>query len=78
MMAVFLAMTAIRLPSYAVVGLLTAERLLSGVMLLPAAVLGALAGQALHGRIPDAAFRRAVAVGLVLLGVVLLRRSASL
>ena len=78
MMAVFLAMTAVRLPSYGMVGLLTAERLLSGVMLLPAALLGAVAGQLFHGRIPERSFRRAVALGLLFLGLVLLRRSASL
>jgi uncharacterized membrane protein YfcA len=78
MMAVFLAMTAVRLPSYAALGLLTTERVISGVALLPAAVLGAVAGQALHGRIPEAGFRRAVALGLLVLGLLLLRRSASL
>jgi uncharacterized membrane protein YfcA len=75
MMAVFLAMTAVRVPAYVVVGLLTGPRLLSGLMLLPAAVLGAVAGQHLHVRIPEGAFRRAVALGLLALGVLLLRRS---
>lgn len=78
MMAVFLAMTLVRLPSYGLAGLLTTERVLSGVILLPAALLGAVVGQALHGRIPEKSFRRAVALGLLLLGLVLLRRSASL
>jgi uncharacterized membrane protein YfcA len=47
-------------------------------MLLPAGLIGALLGQALHGRIPEAGFRRAVALGLLLLGLLLLRRSATL
>ena len=75
MMAVFLAMTVVRVPTYALVGLFSAPRLVSGLMLLPAAILGAVAGQHLHVRIPDRAFRRGVALGLLALGVVLLRRS---
>jgi uncharacterized membrane protein YfcA len=75
MMAVFLAMTAVRVPTYVLMGLFTGQRLVSGLMLLPAAIVGAVAGQHLHVRIPERAFRRAVALGLLALGGLLLRRS---
>ena len=77
-MAVFLAMTAIRVPVYIVFGLLTWSRLLSGLMLLPAALLGAVVGQRLHVGVRDSTFRRVVALGLLVLGVLLIRRSAQL
>ena len=78
MMAVFLAMTAVRFPMYIALGLLTWNRLLSGLLLLPAALLGAVAGQRLHVGIRESTFRRAVAVGLLVLGLLLVRRSAQI
>ncbi len=78
MMAVFLAMTLVRFPAYVLLGLLTWSRLVSGLMLLPAALLGALAGQRLHVGIRDSTFRRIVALGLLVLGVLLVRRSTQI
>lgn len=72
LMAVFLLMTLIRVPSYAGMGLITAERLWSGVVMLPAVVLGAWLGNRLHLRISETSFRRVVALALALLGLLLL------
>lgn len=74
LMAVFLAMTSLRVPMYAALGLFTSARLLSAVLLLPASVLGAVAGHALHVRSGEGVFRRAVAAGLLGLGIILLQR----
>ena len=46
LMAIFLLQTCLRVPAYAVGGLLTAPRLWSGLMLMPAALLGTWAGPA--------------------------------
>jgi len=72
LMAIFLFMTVVRLPSYAGLGLITGERLWSGVMVLPAVVLGAWLGHRLQLRIDERTFRRLVSVALVVLGAVLL------
>lgn len=72
LMAIFLLMTLIRVPSYAGMGLVTAERLWSGLMVAPAVVAGAWLGNSCHVRIDEVWFRRLVAAALVLLGVLLL------
>lgn len=72
LMALFLVMTAVRVPSYAVVGLITWPRLVSGLLVLPAAVLGAAVGQRIHLELEEATFKRVVSVALVLIGVLLL------
>ncbi len=74
LMAIFLAMTLIRVPSYAAVGLLTAPRLASGLALLPAVLLGAWAGQRIHLELDDATFRRLVSAALAAVGLVLVAR----
>jgi len=71
LMAIFLAMTAIRVPSYAGMGLITAERLWSGAAVLPAVLFGAWIGHHLHLGVAEPTFRRLVAVALVVLGVLL-------
>lgn len=72
LMAIFLLMTLIRVPSYAGMGLITPERLWSSLMVLPAVLVGAWLGNSLHLRIDESAFRRLVAGALVVLGVLLL------
>ena len=72
LMAIFLLMTLVRVPSYAGTGLITAERLWSSLMVLPAVIAGAWLGNSLHLRIEDTTFRRLVAGALVLLGALLL------
>jgi uncharacterized membrane protein YfcA len=71
LMAIFLAMTAIRVPSYAGMGLITAERLWSGAVVLPAVLIGAWIGHHLHLSVAESTFRRLVAAALVVLGVLL-------
>jgi uncharacterized protein len=75
LMAIFLLMTVVRVPSYAVFGLITAPRIWSSLALVPAAMLGAFVGDRIHVRIDEAAFRRLVSVALVVIGIMLLVRS---
>lgn len=75
LMAIFLLMTAFRLPSYAAFGLITAPRVWSSLALVPAAMLGALVGDRIHLRIDEATFRRLVSVALIVIGATLLARS---
>ncbi len=72
LMAVFLLMTTVRVPSYAVFGLITAPRMWSALAVLPAVILGALIGNSIHLRIGEATFRRLVSAALVVIGVLLL------
>jgi len=74
LMAVFLLITLVRLPSYAVGGLITVDRLVGAAMVFPAVLLGALLGNRIHLQIRELTFQRLVAVGLLALGVLLLAR----
>jgi uncharacterized membrane protein YfcA len=74
LMALFLLMTLVRVPAYAIAGLITAPRLWSGLAVLPAVALGTWAGHRIHVDLSEDTFRRAVAVALLVLGVVLLIR----
>lgn len=75
LMAVFLLVTAVRLPSYWAAGLLTGERLLSAAVVLPGVLLGGWIGHRTHLEMDETAFRRAVSVALAVIGVVLLARA---
>jgi uncharacterized protein len=72
LMAIFLLMTLIRVPSYAGMGLITPERLWSSLMVMPAVIAGAWLGNSLHLRIEESTFKRLVAGALVVLGALLL------
>jgi uncharacterized membrane protein YfcA len=72
LMAIFLLMTLVRVPSYAGMGLITAERLWSSLVVLPAVLAGAWLGNRLHLRIEEETFRRLVAGALVILGALLI------
>lgn len=72
LMAIFLLMTAVRLPSYAGAGLITSERLWSGLVVLPAVLAGAWLGHRLHLKIAESTFRRVVSLALAALGGLLL------
>ena len=74
LMAVFLLITLVRLPSYGVGGLITVDRLVGAALVFPAALLGALLGNWIHLEIRELTFQRLVAVGLLVLGVLLLVR----
>jgi uncharacterized membrane protein YfcA len=72
LMAIFLLMTTVRVPSYAVFGLITAPRLWSALAVMPAVILGALLGNSIHLRIEENTFRRLVSAALLIIGLLLL------
>ena len=75
LMTIFLLMTIVRVPSYAVGGLITAPRLWSTLAILPAALFGAWLGHRLHIKISEKTFRLMVSILLVVLGAILLIKS---
>jgi uncharacterized membrane protein YfcA len=72
LMAVFLVITAIRLPCYLVWDLVTLPRLYSAAAVLPAVLLGAFLGHRVHLGLSEATFRRMVGAALLVLGLLLL------
>ncbi len=72
LMAIFLLMTTVRVPSYAVLGLITLPRLWSALALLPAVGLGAWIGNRIHLNLEESTFKRLVSAFLAVIGVVLL------
>lgn len=74
LMAIFLLMTAVRVPSYVAAGLVTAPRLWSSLLVMPAVLFGAWLGHRLHVQISERTFRRLVSVLLAALGAMLLVR----
>jgi uncharacterized protein len=74
LMAVFLLISAVRLPSYWAAGLLTLPRLTSALVVLPAVALGGWIGHRSHLEVGEVTFRRLVCVALVVIGIVLLLR----
>jgi hypothetical protein len=74
MMAIFLLTTAVRLPAYAITGLITIPRLMSAVALLPAALLGVWIGNRIHVEVSESAFRKMVSAALCLIGLLILAR----
>jgi len=72
LMAIFLLQTCLRVPAYAVGGLLTLPRLWSGLFLMPAALAGTWLGQRLHVQLAERTFRRLVAGLLGVIGLLLL------
>jgi uncharacterized membrane protein YfcA len=74
LMAIFLLTTAVRLPAYALEGLITVPRLRSALVLLPAALLGGWLGHRVHLEISEVRFRQWVSVALCAIGILLLLR----
>jgi len=72
LMAIFLLMTAVRVPSYAAFGLITAPRLLSALAVMPAVLLGAFIGNRIHLELEEDTFRRLVSAALLVIGLLLL------
>jgi uncharacterized membrane protein YfcA len=72
LMAIFLLMTMVRVPSYAIFGLITAPRLWSALAVLPAVIAGAVIGNSIHLRIDESTFRRLVSAALLVIGLLLL------
>jgi len=78
LMAIFLVITLVRLPTYAALGLVTTARLWSALAVVPAVLIGALIGNRAHLELKEATFQRLVAAALLLLGGVLLLRQLGL
>jgi uncharacterized membrane protein YfcA len=74
LMALFLATTLVRVPTYVVGGLVTPERLWSGVILLPVAVAGGLVGNRIHLNLSEGSFRSFVSILLAAMGLLLILR----
>lgn len=72
LMAVFLLQTAVRVPVYALLGLIAAAHLVSALLLLPAVALGAWLGHRVHLGLAESGFRRLVSAALLLIGLLLL------
>jgi uncharacterized membrane protein YfcA len=72
LMAIFLLMTTVRVPSYAAFGLITPTRLWSALLVLPAVLAGALIGNRIHLQLGEETFRRLVSGALVVIGLLLL------
>lgn len=74
LMAIFLLVTFVRVPSYAFAGLITGPRLASAAVVLPAVLLGTWIGHRVHLELDESTFRRLVSIVLILIGVMLLLR----
>lgn len=72
LMAIFLLMTVVRIPSYAAFGLITTPRLVSAAVVLPAVLAGAVIGNRIHLEVSEARFRQLVSIGLAVIGLLLL------
>ena len=70
LMTIFLLMTFVRVPSYALGGLITPAHLWSTLLVMPAVLGGAWLGHRLHVSLSEAVFRRLVSGLLVVLGLV--------
>ncbi|MBN2243572.1 MAG: sulfite exporter TauE/SafE family protein [Acidobacteria bacterium] len=74
LMAVFLIIGLVRVPSYIVGGLITEPRLWSALAVVPAVIAGAFAGGRIHIQLSEKRFRQIVSAVLVLIGALLLFR----
>lgn len=72
LMAIFLLMTTVRVPSYAAFGLITPQRIWSALVVLPAVLVGAVIGNRIHLELGEETFRRLVSAALVVVGLLLL------
>jgi uncharacterized membrane protein YfcA len=72
LMAVFLFITLVRLPTTALAGLITMPRLQAALFVFPAVLLGAWLGNQIHLQIKEELFRRLVSAALVVIGLLLL------
>lgn len=74
LMAVFIVITLVRLPTYAAIGLITPPRLWAALACSPVILAGIWAGNRVHLELSEQAFQRLVAAALAVLGVLLLVR----
>lgn len=75
LMAIFLLIAFVRIPSYIVGGLMTEPRLWSALAVAPAVIIGAFVGGLIHIHLSEEKFKRIVSAVLVLIGLLLLFRS---
>ena len=73
LMALFLLISLVRLPSYVANDLVTGERLYSSLLVLPAVFLGAFIGNRIHVQMSEKLFRTLVSALLIVLGLLQLR-----
>jgi len=74
LLTIFLVLGCVRLPAYAVLGLLTPARLWSALLVLPPVLMGAYLGHRAQLKLSEEQFRRLVSLALIAIGVVLLFR----
>ena len=72
LMAIFMCVSIVRLPSYLVAGLITAPRLWSALVMVPALLLGMWLGNRVQVEMSEQRFRQLVSVALVIIGLMLL------
>jgi uncharacterized membrane protein YfcA len=72
LMAIFMLMTLVRVPSYAVFGLITPVRLWSALVVMPAVICGAVIGNHIHLELGETTFQRLVSAALLAIGLLLL------
>jgi uncharacterized membrane protein YfcA len=72
LMAIFLIVTILRVPRYALEGLITVPRLWSALVVMPAVLVGAWLGNRIHLEVSERTFRRMVSIALILIGLLLL------
>ena len=75
LMAIFLLIALVRVPSYFIGGLITQARLWSALSVVPAVVIGSYIGSRIHLQLSEQKFRRAVSLVLLLIGLLLLLRT---
>jgi uncharacterized membrane protein YfcA len=72
LMAIFLLIALVRVPSYLIGGLITPARFWSALSVIPAVAVGSYAGSRIHFQLGEEKFRRAVSLVLLLIGMLLL------
>lgn len=77
LMAIFLFMGLVRIPTYTLTGLITIPRLWAALALFPVVMFGALLGQKVHLKMEEITFRRVVGTALAVIGVILIFRLLS-
>ena len=75
LMAIFFFIALVRVPSYALNGLITVPRLWSALSVIPAVLVGTYIGSRIHFTLSEKKFRRIVSTVLIVIGLVLLFRS---
>lgn len=78
LIAIFLILSLIRIPTYLLGGLFNKNNLLITFYMLPAALLGAWIGSYMHFAVNEISFKRYMALGLIILAILHLPRMAGM